>query len=24
MSKPPLPPEAVDLLRRANPCVMAT
>ncbi|CAL9349608.1 hypothetical protein SUDANB6_00438 [Streptomyces sp. enrichment culture] len=24
MSKPPLPPEAVDLLRRPNPCVMAT
>ncbi|MEV5549838.1 PPOX class F420-dependent oxidoreductase [Streptomyces sp. NPDC052309] len=24
MSKPPLPAEAVDLLRRANPCVMAT
>ncbi|MGC3003723.1 PPOX class F420-dependent oxidoreductase [Streptomyces sp. G35A] len=24
MSKPPLPPEAVELLRRANPCVMAT
>ncbi|MEU8847989.1 PPOX class F420-dependent oxidoreductase [Streptomyces sp. NPDC048564] len=24
MSKPPLPSEAVELLRRANPCVMAT
>ncbi|MEW2251328.1 MULTISPECIES: PPOX class F420-dependent oxidoreductase [unclassified Streptomyces] len=24
MSKPPLPPEAVELLRRPNPCVMAT
>ncbi|MFH8803325.1 PPOX class F420-dependent oxidoreductase [Streptomyces sp. NPDC017936] len=24
MSKPPLPPEAVDLLRRPNPAVMAT
>ncbi|MFI8189337.1 PPOX class F420-dependent oxidoreductase [Streptomyces sp. NPDC085946] len=24
MSKPPLPPEAEDLLRRPNPCVMAT
>ncbi|MFE6280928.1 PPOX class F420-dependent oxidoreductase [Streptomyces sp. NPDC057877] len=24
MSKPPLPPEAVDLLSRPNPCVMAT
>ncbi|MFF4029475.1 PPOX class F420-dependent oxidoreductase [Streptomyces sviceus] len=24
MSKPPLPPEAVDRLRRPNPCVMAT
>ncbi|MGW3097104.1 PPOX class F420-dependent oxidoreductase [Streptomyces sp. NPDC001102] len=24
MSKPPLPPEAQELLRRANPCVMAT
>ncbi|MFC7892137.1 PPOX class F420-dependent oxidoreductase [Streptomyces sp. NPDC057381] len=24
MSKPPLPPEAVALLRRPNPCVMAT
>ncbi|MFJ2949502.1 PPOX class F420-dependent oxidoreductase [Streptomyces sp. NPDC087226] len=24
MSKPPLPPEAVDLLRKPNPCVMAT
>ncbi|MEU9265715.1 PPOX class F420-dependent oxidoreductase [Streptomyces sp. NPDC048251] len=24
MSKPPLPPEAVELLGRANPCVMAT
>jgi PPOX class probable F420-dependent enzyme len=24
MSKPPLPSEAVDLLRRPNPCVMAT
>ncbi|WP_328430093.1 PPOX class F420-dependent oxidoreductase [Streptomyces sp. NBC_00443] len=24
MSKPPLPAEAVELLRRANPCVMAT
>jgi PPOX class probable F420-dependent enzyme len=24
VSKPPLPPEAVDLLRRPNPCVMAT
>ncbi|MBD0417946.1 PPOX class F420-dependent oxidoreductase [Streptomyces sp. TRM S81-3] len=24
MSKPPLPAEAVDLLRRPNPCVMAT
>ncbi|MEU9347889.1 PPOX class F420-dependent oxidoreductase [Streptomyces sp. NPDC048278] len=24
MSKPPLTPEAVDLLRRPNPCVMAT
>src|SRR5690606_14606112 len=24
VSKPPLPAEAVDLLRRANPCVMAT
>ncbi|AWL41227.1 MULTISPECIES: PPOX class F420-dependent oxidoreductase [unclassified Streptomyces] len=24
MSKPPLPPEAVELLRRPNPCVVAT
>ncbi|CAM5244334.1 PPOX class F420-dependent oxidoreductase [Streptomyces pseudogriseolus] len=24
MSKPPLPPEAQELLRKANPCVMAT
>jgi PPOX class probable F420-dependent enzyme len=24
MPKPPLPPEAVELLRRPNPCVMAT
>ncbi|RKN45714.1 PPOX class F420-dependent oxidoreductase [Streptomyces hoynatensis] len=24
MPKPPLPPEAVDLLRRPNPCVIAT
>lgn len=24
MSKPPLPPEAQEMLRRANPCVMAT
>jgi PPOX class probable F420-dependent enzyme len=24
MSKPPLPPEAAELLRRPNPCVMAT
>ncbi|MFH0179685.1 pyridoxamine 5'-phosphate oxidase family protein [Streptomyces cacaoi] len=24
MSKPPLPPEAVELLGRPNPCVMAT
>jgi PPOX class probable F420-dependent enzyme len=24
MSKPPLPPDAVELLRRPNPCVMAT
>ncbi|GAA2985939.1 MULTISPECIES: PPOX class F420-dependent oxidoreductase [Streptomyces] len=24
MSKPPLPPEAVELLRRPNPCVLAT
>lgn len=24
MSKPPLPPEAVELLRKPNPCVMAT
>ncbi len=24
MSKPPLPPEAQEPLRRANPCVMAT
>lgn len=24
MSKPPLPPEAVELLAKANPCVMAT
>ncbi|MFF9815473.1 PPOX class F420-dependent oxidoreductase [Streptomyces sp. NPDC014006] len=24
MSKPPLPPQAVELLRRPNPCVMAT
>ncbi|MCZ9339672.1 PPOX class F420-dependent oxidoreductase, partial [Streptomyces sp. TRM76130] len=24
MSKPPLPADAVEMLRRANPCVMAT